>query len=116
MGQTPNGARDDQQGADGSTAATDRVRADGTSGEWPGTTDEPDIETALTSIDARLDRIETAVTERGIGARVVDAGDDTLLLRLDNPPTHLKHGRRLRVLLQDGLVPENAAGQPDRES
>ncbi|ELY73527.1 MBL fold metallo-hydrolase [Natrinema pallidum] len=116
VGQTPDGASDDQQGDDGSTAATDSVRADGMAGEWPGTTDEPDIETALTSLDARLERIETAVTERGIDARVVDAGDDTLLLRLDNPPEHLEHGQRLRVLLQDGVVSENAAGHADRES
>jgi len=52
--------------------------------------------------DARLDRIEAAVTKRGIDARVVDAGDGTLLLRLEDPPEDLEHGQRLRVVLSGG--------------
>ena len=63
------------------------------------TADTPGIETVLTEVDARLDRIEAAVTGRGIDAQVVDAGDGTLLLRLDDSPPDLEHGQRLRVVL-----------------
>ncbi|PSP39148.1 MBL fold hydrolase, partial [Halobacteriales archaeon QH_7_65_31] len=63
------------------------------------TADTPGIETVLTEVDARLDRIEAAVTSRGIDAQVVDAGDGTLLLRLDDSPPDLEHGQRLRVVL-----------------
>jgi putative mRNA 3-end processing factor len=114
-GQPSTTTPEDQQGDDSSTESAECVRADGMSGEWPSPTDDLDVETALSSIAARLDRIETAVTERGINARVVDAGDDTLLLRLEDPPAHLEHGQQLRVVLPDGVVSENSDTNSESE-
>jgi putative mRNA 3-end processing factor len=91
-----------QHDADRRANATDPARADGSAADGMSTDGDPDIETALTGIDARLDRIEAAVTKRGIDARVVDAGDGTLLLRLEDPPEDLEHGQRLRVVLSGG--------------
>jgi putative mRNA 3-end processing factor len=88
-----------QHDADRRANATDPARADGSAGDGPSTDGNPDIETALAGIDARLDHIESAVTDRGVEARVVNAGDGTLLLRLEDPPEDLEHGQRLRVVL-----------------
>lgn len=74
---TPNGTPDATQRADRQGAATDRAMTDGTASEWATTDGAPDIETTLTEIAARLGRIEAAVIERGVDARVVDVGDGT---------------------------------------
>ena len=103
-----------QQSADGQVDATGPARADGATTGWTPTDSDPDIETALAGIDTRLDRIEAAVTDRGVDARVVDAGDGTLLLRLEDPPDDLEHGQRLRVVLPRGRasdVSEDHANQ-----
>jgi putative mRNA 3-end processing factor len=97
--QTHEGTVITQQSADGQVDDTDPARADGATTDLTPTDSDPDIETDLTEIDARLDRIEAAVTDRGVDARVVDAGDGTLLLRLEDPPDDLEHGQRLRVVL-----------------
>jgi putative mRNA 3-end processing factor len=97
--QTHEGTVITQQSADGQVDDTDPARADGATTDLTPTDSDPDVETDLTEIDARLDRIEAAVTDRGVDARVVDAGDGTLLLRLEDPPDDLEHGQRLRVVL-----------------
>ena len=93
-----------QQSVDGQVDATGPGKTDESTTDWTPTDSDPDIETALAGIDARLDHIESAVTDRGVEARgvearVVDAGDGTLLLRLEDPPEDLEHGQRLRVVL-----------------
>ncbi|RLM48531.1 MBL fold hydrolase, partial [Halorubrum sp. Atlit-28R] len=55
------------------------------------------VEQSLAAIDERLGRIESAVTSRELTAHVVDAGDGTILLRLDDPSVDLEHGQELRV-------------------
>ncbi|GGN26202.1 MBL fold metallo-hydrolase [Halarchaeum nitratireducens] len=105
-----------QQDADGGVDATGPARADGSAEDWAATDDDPDIETVLAGMDARLDRIEAAVTDRGVDARVVDAGDGTLLLRLEDPPDDLEHGQRLRVVLPGGRASDAAADHADQDS
>ena len=103
-----------QQNADGQVDATGPARTNGSTTDWTPTDSDPDIETALAGIDARLDHIESAVTDRGVDARVVDAGDGTLLLRLEDPPDDLEHGQRLRVVLpreRDSDVSDDPADQ-----
>jgi putative mRNA 3-end processing factor len=101
-GQTHQETDPGQQNADRQVDATGPARTDGSTTDWTPTDSDPDIETALAGIDTRLDHIESAVTDRGVDARVVDAGDGTLLLRLENPPDDLEHGQRLRVVLPRG--------------
>lgn len=100
--QTPSETPDTQQETDRPTPSTGRVLTDGMASERPTTDGDSDIDSVLSGINARLDRIESAVTDHGVEARVVDAGDGTLLLRLKNPPDHLEHGQRLRIRLPDG--------------
>lgn len=76
-------------------------------------TDEPVPESALANIDARLQRIEAAVSDSIVDARVVDAGDGTILLRLDEPPARLEHGQRLRVRLASD--PDAATDDHERD-
>jgi len=56
-------------------------------------------EAALQTIDSRLERLESALSSPELDAHVVDAGDGTLLLRLENPPPSLDHGDSVRVRL-----------------
>lgn len=90
-------------GTNGCLESVDSVKPDGVS-ETSTTTDDAsdsNIDTALAKIASRLDQIETAVTERGVDARVVDAGNGTILLRLVDPPDQLEHGQQLRVVLSE---------------
>ena len=92
------------------------MMTDGMVGERPTTNGDPYIDSVLSGIDARLDRIESAVTGHDIDARVVNAGDGTLLLRLENPPGHLEHGQRLRVRLLDSVDSERDDDQSTQDT
>lgn len=70
---------------------------------------DDDLELALADIDSRLERVETALAGQEYSARVVDAGDGTILLRLDDPPAGLAHGREVNIRLPD------EATRPERE-
>ncbi|MEE6209480.1 MBL fold metallo-hydrolase [Salarchaeum sp. III] len=96
-----------QQDADGRRNATGSALADGSAEDSSAADEDLDIGTVLAGMDARLDRIEAAVTDRGVDARVVDAGNGTLLLRLEDPPDDLEHGQRLRVVLPGGRVSDD---------
>ncbi|SEL88979.1 MBL fold metallo-hydrolase [Haloferax larsenii] len=90
-------------GTDGRLESVGSSKLDGSSGASTTTDDtsDSDIDTALEKITSRPDQIETAVTERGVDARVVDAGNGTILLRLVDPPDQLEHGQQLRVVLSE---------------
>ncbi|ELZ88470.1 putative exonuclease of the beta-lactamase fold involved in RNA processing [Haloferax elongans ATCC BAA-1513] len=90
-------------GTDGCLESVGSAKLDGVSGAstTADETSDSDIDTALEKITSRLDQIETAVTERGVDARVVDAGNGTILLRLVDPPDQLEHGQQLRVILSE---------------
>jgi putative mRNA 3-end processing factor len=105
-----------QQSDDGQADATGPARADGPATARTTADGDLDIETALAGIDARLDHIESAVTDRGVDARVVDAGDGTLLLRLEDPPDDLEHGQRLRVVLPRGRDSDVSDDHADHDS
>ena len=105
-----------QQNADRQIDATDPARTNGSTTDRRPTDSDPDIETALAGIDARLDHIESAVTDHGVDARVVDAGDGTLLLRLEDPPDDLEHGQRLRVMLPSGRASDVSDDHADQDS
>lgn len=60
---------------------------------------DADLELTLNDIDSRLERVETALAGQEYSARVVDAGDGTILLRLDDPPAELEHGQEVNIRL-----------------
>jgi putative mRNA 3-end processing factor len=115
-GQTHQETAPGQQNADRQVDATGPARTNGSTTDWTPMDSDPDIETALAGIDARLDHIESAVTDRGVDARVVDAGDGTFLLRLEDPPDDLEHGQRLRVVLPRGRGSDVSDDHADRDS
>ncbi|AGB17393.1 putative exonuclease of the beta-lactamase fold involved in RNA processing [Halovivax ruber XH-70] len=77
--------------------------------------DESDAEPSLTDIDARLQRIEAAVADSVVEAHVVDAGDGTILLRLEDPPDELEHGQQLRIRLPADLDTEDGHERNGRD-
>jgi putative mRNA 3-end processing factor len=101
--------RPDPQLSNGATETTadetSQVPAEATSEPQPPvdaeTAETRTVEQSLAAIDERLDRIESAVTTQELTAQVVDAGDGTILLRLEDPPADLEHGQQLRVRLSD---------------
>ncbi|WP_276249202.1 MBL fold metallo-hydrolase [Haladaptatus sp. YSMS36] len=105
-----------QQATDSPAPSTGRVMTDGIAGELPIPDGDQDIDSVLSGIDARLDRIESAVTGHDIDACVVDAGDGAILLRLEGPPGHLEHGERLRVRLLNGLDSERDDNQSAQDT
>ncbi|POG54140.1 MBL fold metallo-hydrolase [Haloferax marisrubri] len=73
------------------------------------TTETQTVEQSLAAIEERLESIESAVTSRELTAQVVDAGDGTILLRLDDPSVDLEHGQELRVRLSSRNLNTDAA-------
>jgi putative mRNA 3-end processing factor len=81
------------------SAFANRAGPGGMASEEPSIEAESVSEAVLSEIGNRLGRIESALAGERVDARVVDAGEGTILLRLENPPAYLDHGQRLRVQL-----------------
>lgn len=77
---------------DGSGIAADRTDASSA---------DADLEPTFSAIEARLDQLESAVMGREYSARVVDVGDGTILLRLEEPPAQITHGQEVNIRLSD---------------